>query len=112
MTKFNPESRTYGEILGPAMEVTDQAVAEQYLKDYTAFIQKSLDAKPDPQGRTAEQLALFNLGYYAGYYNWETQQKVERLFRAQHPIFGSVEAQKQMTPEEVFEAGFKRGARP
>ena len=90
-TKFNPENKSklsYGECLKPAMEITDEADAQQYLADYVAFIQKSLDREPNPQGLTAAQIAGSNLGYFAGYYDNETRERVERLFRCSHPGVG------------------------
>lgn len=113
MTKFNPDNKaklTYGECLAPAMTITDQADADQYLKDYKAFIQKSLDVEPNSKGLTAEQIALSNLGYYAGYYDTDTRIRVERLFRTAHPIFGSVEANGAPTPEQALAEGLKRGS--
>ena len=114
MTKFNPENKeklNYGECLGPAMAITDQADADQYLKDYKAFIQKSLDVEPNPKGLTAEQIALSNLGYYAGYYDEKVRRRVERLFRTAHPVFGSIEAKGAPTTEQAFTAGFNAGSK-
>ncbi len=59
------------------------------------------------RGGEAEYLERMNLGYYAGYFSVETRQRVERLFRAPHPIFGS----RQLAPEEAYEAGRKMAAR-
>lgn len=91
MTKFNPENKetlTFGECLGPAMEIQDEADAKQYLAEYVAFIQKDLDKKPRNDGMTAEKIAKVNLGYFAGYYDFETMERVNRLFMTCHPIFG------------------------
>ena len=76
MTKFNPENKetmTYGECLGPAMEITDPEDAQQYLTEYVNHIQKYLDAEPRDDDMTAEQIAKTNLGYYAGYGSSETR---------------------------------------
>ena len=89
MTKFNPENKktlTYGDCLKPAMEITDEADAQQYLAAYTAYLETS----PRKDGMTGEQIALNNLGYFAGYYDNETRERVERLFKCSHPIFGSI----------------------
>jgi hypothetical protein len=70
MTKFNPENKkvlTYGECLGPAMEITNEIDAKQYLLYYVSFIQKEINKNPRDD-MTAEQIAKTNLGYYAGYY--------------------------------------------
>ena len=92
MKKFNPEDKdvlTYGECLGPAMQITDRVDAREYLAAYVAYIQRALDEKPRSDDKTAAQIAGVNLGYYAGYYDNETRARVERLFMCAHPIFGS-----------------------
>ena len=108
MTKFNPdnkESLTYGECFEPAMGITDEADAQQYLKDYVAFIQTALDKKPRKDGMTASQIAATNLGYFAGYYDNETRERVERLFKCSHPIFGAIAEKGAPTAEEAFKLG-------
>jgi hypothetical protein len=32
------------------------------------------------------------LGYFAGYYDHATRERVERLYRCAHPVFGSASA--------------------
>lgn len=113
MTKFNPENKTsltYGECLHPAMAITDESDAQQYLKDYVAFIQTALDKEPRTDGATATQIAAHNLGYFAGYYDNETRERVERLFKCSHPIFGSIAVKGAApTAKEAFEAGKRMG---
>jgi hypothetical protein len=112
MTKFNPENKetlTYGECLGPAIEITDQADADQYLQDYVAFIQKALDKEPRGDDMTAEHIAKVNLGYYAGYYSYDVMERVNKLFKCSHPVFGKVTAESRPTPTQAFEAGVKAG---
>jgi len=107
MTTFNPENKatlTYGECLGPAMEITDPEDAKQYLEDYVNYIQAALDKEPRDDSKTALEIAGVNLGYYAGYYDNETRERVERLFDCSHPVFGKA-AEGTPTPEEAFEAG-------
>lgn len=113
-TEFNPnkkEKLTYGECLNPAMAITDEADAQQYLADYTAFIQRALDKEPRSDGKTAAEIARDNLGYYAGYYSADTRERVERLFKCAHPVFGSISRNGAPTAEEAFEAGKRMGAR-
>lgn len=108
MTKFNPENKdvlTYRECLAPAMAITDQADADQYLADYIAFQTAHMD---EASGKyTPEQICKINLGYYAGYYNEETRERVERLFRCSHPIFGSIAQNGSPSPETAFRKGFE-----
>lgn len=111
MTKFNPENKetlTYGEVLDPAMEITDPQDAQQYLAEYVKHIQKFLDDDPRDDNMTAEEIAKSNLGYYAGYYSDETRKRVEELFTCAHPIFGSIKENGSPTPKEAFQMGFDR----
>lgn len=107
MTKFNPENKevlTYGECLDPAMKITDQTDANQYLDDYVKFIGKNIDPN---YNMTSIQIAKSNLGYYAGYYDNKTRERVEKLFICKHPIFGSIAENGTPTPEEAFNLGIK-----
>jgi hypothetical protein len=53
----------------------------------------------------AERLERVNLGYFTGYYDTATAQRVLALFKAAHPIFGTTAP----TPEEAFAAGYRLG---
>lgn len=112
MTKFNPENKetlTCAEALDPAMEITEQDDADQYFRGYVAHIQKALDREPRSDNATAEDIARANLGYYAGYYGHKTRERVERLFKCAHPIFGAVAVNGAPTPEEAFTKGLELG---
>ena len=94
---------TFGETLGPAMDITDQAEADDYLEQLIAHY---VETSEEPRTRDeAQAIVLENLGYYAGHYSDETQKRVNRLFKTEHPIFGKV----RPTAEEAFEAGKKLG---
>lgn len=98
MSKFS-ENVTTSEMYGPAMEITDEQEAEQYLQD-------CIDHMVEHHGQTEEEarrIQLINIGYYAGYYDSETMSRVNRLFKTQHPVFGSAVP----TPEEALRAGQK-----
>ena len=91
---------TIGEKYRPAMEMTDQATADAYFEECV------LDCMI--QGKTraeAETIECQNLGYFAGYYDNETRERVERLFRCAHPIFGKIAERGAPTAEEAFKAG-------
>jgi hypothetical protein len=106
-TKFNPNhksSLTYGECLDAAMKIKDKEDADQYFKEYVVFTQKYLDEYPRDDDMTAEQICKSNLGYYAGYYDDETRERVEKLFNCSHPIFGKISNGKP-TAKEAFECG-------
>lgn len=112
ITKFNPEGKevlTYGECLHPAMKITEEADAQQYLKDYAAFIQKAMDKHPRDDDKTAEDVAKINLGYFAGYYDLETMRRVERLFNCAHPVFGKT-TETGISASKAYNMGLRAGA--
>ena len=96
-----PKKITIGDKYGPAMDITNQEDADEY---FEICVQHSMESF----GKTreeAEALERTNLGYFAGYYNRETSERVQRLFTCVHPIFGGVD--NFPTPEEAFELGKK-----
>ena len=99
------KGKTFGETLGPAMDITDQAEADDYLEQLvTQHMERSEES---PTHEEARAIVLQNLGYYAGYYARKTQERVNRLFRTTHPVFGD----SQPTAKEAFEAGARLGRR-
>ncbi len=93
---------TFGETLGPAMEITDQAEADDYFEQLVVhYMERFSGTRLTMDRHEAEKVVRENLGYYPGYYSPETQARVNRLFKTTHPIFGD----KAPTPEEAFEAG-------
>ncbi len=114
MTKFNAknipeEDLTYGDVLGPAMEITRKDDAAQYLKEYVAFIQKDLDEKGLKDDATA--IAKSNLGYYAGYYSNAVRERVEELFECNHPVFGSIKENGAPSAAEAFQMGVESSSK-
>ena len=110
-TIFNPENKdvlSYKESLAPAMEITEQEDADQYLEALIAYHQKWLDREPRTDDKTAEDITKINLGYYAGYYSHRTRIRVEALFRCNHPIFGKAMTYKP-TPLEAIVKGIEMG---
>lgn len=102
MIKFNPEGKqslTYGEICGPAMEITDKDEAIAYLTDYTEWIMEK--SEEDITIDQAIDVACGNLGYFSGYHPEEKRKRFMEVFGIEHPIFGS----KTPTAEEAFQMG-------
>lgn len=96
------EEMTYGETLGPAMEITDQDEADRY---YEALVQRQMRVGGYVREQ-AESNVKSNLGYYAGYYtDPEVSKRVNRLFTTEHPIFGK----KMPTAGEAFRKGVELG---
>jgi hypothetical protein len=74
------EHATFGETLGPAMKITDQADADEY---FAALVEHTMRFKPDRE--EAEKIVRTNLGSFAGYYDEATRERVERLYKCSHP---------------------------
>lgn len=97
------EKITIGEKYDPAMKITDQAAADAYFEQCVEHCMRF-------GGRTrreAEKIERGNLGYYAGYYGSETRERVERLFRCEHPFFGGIAKHGSPSPLAAFNAGVK-----
>lgn len=95
---------TIGDKYGPAMEIQTEAEALEY---FEALVKHSMSF-----GKTrdeAERLERSNLGYFAGYYSHDTRERVERLFKCAHPIFGSIAEKGAPTAEQALIAGMQRG---
>jgi len=106
-------SRTMGEKYGPAMEIRDQAEADTY---FEFLVQHNIHWSKKEFGTAhtraeAERIERSNLGYYAGYYDHSVRERVERLFRCAHPVFGSIAEKGPPTAEQALEAGLKMGRR-
>lgn len=102
-----PDKMTIGEAFGPAMEITDTAKADEY---FAALVERNMRVFDQTRER-AEADTKSSLGYYAGYYDSETRERVERLFNCSHPVFGSIAKVGAPTTEEAFQAGIDFAAR-
>lgn len=95
--KFENRDYTIGELYSPAMEITDQKEADEYFKALVEHHTKRY-------GQTVQEATSIqkqNLGYFSGYYDTKTMQRVQKLFSCQHPIFGSIVP----TADEAFKMG-------
>lgn len=94
---------TLGELYGPAMEIDNEADARLYLE---ALIEYCVE-KWGKSRHEADTIQRANLGYYAGYYDNTTRERVERLFGCAHPIFGKISENGAPSMQEAFAAGLK-----
>jgi len=95
-----PKIITNGEKYKPAMEITEQAKADDY---FEALVRHCMGFGISRE--EAEDIERSNLGYFAGYYNAETRERIERLFKCAHPIFGAIAEKGQPTTEEALKMG-------
>jgi hypothetical protein len=95
--KFEDKDYTIGELYTPAMTIETQEEADEY---FNALVEHNISRYgTDPI--KAINIEKSNLGYFAGYYDNETMERVQKLFSCQHPVFGSVIP----TNKQAFEAG-------
>jgi hypothetical protein len=95
--------KTYKELLGPAMEITDQAEADEYFEELVRYNMQFSQSREE-----AAEIVRANLGYYVGYYDSETRLRVERLFCCAHPVFGKAD-DGEPTADEALAAGIAAG---
>lgn len=105
------KEKTISQLYGPAMNIQDQARADRY---FNMLVDRCMAMRAERGDKPADRQVCIsiqkqNLGYYAGYHNHETRERVERLFKCQHPIFGSIEENGAPSAEEAFNMGVKRG---
>lgn len=85
---------TYRDLLEPAMRITSQEEADYYwelLVSYQMGALMGIEHIRYAEGecrQKAEENTRINLGYYAGYFDKEVQERVNHLFKTTHPIFG------------------------
>lgn len=94
-------SKTYGEQFKEALACTTREEAAQWMENEVREFVAC-------HGKTAEEAAKIirdNIGYMAGYYGEEEQQKIKTLFDAPHPIFG--DDAWPPNPQKAFDAGTK-----
>lgn len=92
-----------GDKYRPAMEITEQADADDY---FARCVEHTLTFGRHTQAE-AEAVERSNLGYFAGYYDHETRERVERLFRCSHPIFGSIAEMGAPSASDALVAGVR-----
>lgn len=85
-----------------ALQITDQVEAGLYLQ---FLVGVSIASGLTP--READHLERENLAYCAAYYDDETRERVERLYRCKHPVFGAIADTRP--PDDAFEAGLRKG---
>lgn len=94
-----PLKITIGDKYGPAMKITDPEEARRYFQICVDHSMRHGNSRSE-----AESIERQNLGYYAGYYDTATRERVERLFHCAHPIFGKA-VDGVPTADEAFRMG-------
>lgn len=85
------ELKTYG-------DYTDALGALTTEEDATEFVRLAREEGPTN--------ADANLGYLTGYFSREKGERIRRLIKIPHPVFGM---EITMTDEEIMQHGYERG---
>lgn len=94
-----PEKITWGDKYGKGVEITDPKEAAEY---FEACVQHQMTIG----GFSREQATIIeqkNFGYWAGYYDSATFDRVMKLYGCAHPIFGT----QYPTLEAAYNTGKK-----
>jgi hypothetical protein len=102
-----PRTLTRAQKYDPAMKLETQQEADDY---FVLLVEHCLRCNPpDFRREEAEKIERSNLGYWAGYFSNETRERVERLFKCEHPVFGAIATNGPPTAEQAFKLGLERG---
>lgn len=91
-----PSKITIGHKYGPAMQIETKEEADEY---FEACVQHCMSFGKSREDAT--NIERQNIGYFAGYQDGKTRDRVYSLFGTAHPIFGRTTP----TPEAAMEAG-------
>jgi hypothetical protein len=105
-----PIPMTIREKYAPAMNLTVQEDADAYFEACVEHNMRWSKQNNEPRSRQeAEVIERSNLGYFAGYYSNEVRERVEKLFKCAHPVFGAVAVCGAPTIEQAFNMGLRAG---
>ena len=102
--KTFPKNVTLGELYDPAMKVKTQEEANECLKSIVYHTMIISTPKIKTRQETIDMVKQ-NIGYWAGYFDEETQDRVYKLYKTQHPVFGLI----RPTAEQAFQKGIEFG---
>lgn len=90
-----------------ALKCKTKEEAKAFLNAYVASIRS--ERKCDEV--EAMKICQSNLGYFVGYYPIEYRLRIEELFEATHPIFGSIKKDGIPSIEIAYKKGLKLGGK-
>ena len=93
--------RSAGDRYQRAMEIQTPSEADAY---FAELVEEQMLSSGCSRAQ-AENVERANLAYFAGYYNDETRERVERLFACAHPIFGPIAKYPAPSPEQALAMG-------
>jgi len=112
-TKFAniKDDATIGDLYNPAIDIAKSGDTEEAKKYFDALVEhcvklSKIERPEDNVDREeAERIVHSNLGYWAGYSEKGTIEKVHAVFGSFHPVFGN----STPTSSEAFNMGLELG---
>jgi hypothetical protein len=89
-------------------EIIKLALADGTKERASALVEAQVDEMVkmlDYDPAEARRITLVNIGYYTGYLDCTTADKIMELFETEHPVFGRTHP----TPTEAFRLGMELG---
>jgi hypothetical protein len=97
-----PKARSYERVI----EITDPDAARACFAELVYEYCQEHPAVTVDEAQTAVRVGI---GYFAGYFDNATRERVERLFECEHPYFGSIAKNGPPTASEALEIGIAFG---
>lgn len=91
--------------LSEIFEIKTQEQADEFWGRYVSWLHARTPGRPLKDCR---RIARHNIGYHAGYGSLEDRERLEPMFRCEHPIFGPA-SRGAPDLEEAFRAGIISG---
>ena len=105
------EGATIGELYNPTVDIAKEGNKEKAKKYFDALVKHTLEmSKIERPGdnvdeEEAKRIVHSNIGYWAGYHEKGTIEKVHEIFGSEHPMFGN----STPTTSEAFNIGLELG---
>lgn len=91
--------KTMGEIFNTALDVAKTGNSDRCQEFLTSYVEYIV-SESNRNVAEAEDIAKSNLGYFAGYYNSEVYETINKAYGAVHPVFGGNPF--DLSAEEVY----------
>lgn len=104
----NKKYETMGEIFNLANSLAKEGIKSKCEHFLIAYATSILDANESVTNyEDALNIAKSNLGYFAGYYDSITYQRINKTYGAIHPVFKTNPF--DIAPEEAYRKGLEMG---
>jgi hypothetical protein len=95
---------TMGEIFNTALDVAKTGNSDRCQEFLTSYVEYIV-SESNLNVAEAENIAKSNLGYFAGYYDRDVYNAINKAYGAVHPVFGGNPF--DISPEEVYNWGLE-----